>query len=74
MASERKAKPHLEPHNISDTVWWYEDHGGIDVIHHIRVDGRWVRTDQIRIPWRTLIPAMERCRPLKPRARVRRKK
>lgn len=36
-------------------TWFYEEPNGLLVCHEIRSDeGRWVRTDQVLIPWRSI--------------------
>jgi len=42
-------------HHISDTAWWYEDHGGIDVIVHPQPD-----CQHIHISWKALRAALAR--------------
>lgn len=42
-----------KPQNITKEVWYYEEKGHIELLHEIRVDGNYVRTDHIKIPkWR----------------------
>lgn len=49
------------PTNINKTTWFYDDEGGIDVIHEARTpEGDYIRTDHILIPWRLLREALAR--------------
>ncbi len=61
-----RREPSPKPKSIrgfKDTAWWYEDRGGILIVHEIRdATGSFVRTDQFRIPWSQLEAAHKRCR------------
>ncbi len=54
--------------NITDELWYYEERGGVRIIHEIRVkpeetgiyQGDYVRTDQILIPWKRLLESVRR--------------
>ena len=50
-----------KPKKITDEAWWYEDAGGISVIHELRTNGHYIRTDTLRIPWHKLMLAAKRC-------------
>ena len=39
------------PQNVTDEMWYYEERKGINVVYEIRHRGKYVRTDQILIPW-----------------------
>jgi len=41
-------------------AWWYEEAGGIEIIHEILVAGDYKRTDHILIPWKQIRTALER--------------
>jgi hypothetical protein len=40
-----------KPQKISEDCWYYEDKRGIDLIYEIRVNGKYIRTDSIIIPF-----------------------
>jgi hypothetical protein len=43
------------PQDISKTDWYYERPGHIMLVHEVRdPNGEYIRTDQIKIPWRML--------------------
>ncbi len=52
----------LDSHKIrgTDETWWYEEPHGITVVHQIHINGVLNRTDQIKIPWRSLRNALAR--------------
>ena len=40
----------LNPHNITEHFWWYDDAKYIDIIHEIRdAQGNYIRTDTFKI-------------------------
>ena len=51
-----------EPHRLRGTsrTWWYEESHGLTVVHEFYVNDTYQRTDQIKIPWRTIRKALER--------------
>jgi hypothetical protein len=50
-----------KPINLDEHNWYYEDKGGIDVIHEIRdEEGNYYRTDHIKIPWKKLLESVKR--------------
>jgi hypothetical protein len=48
-------------HGANGTAWYYEDRAGLEVIHEIRVDGRYIRTDHLRLSWAQIRASMRRC-------------
>ena len=62
----------LKPQNITPELWYYEKRGGILLVHEIRVvdqprgtgttatETRYVRTDQILVPWRKIRTSLRR--------------
>jgi hypothetical protein len=56
------ANKHLSrrPQNVTPILWYYEEKGGLNIVHEIRHEGNLVRTDQIKIPWRKIRKSMER--------------
>jgi hypothetical protein len=46
--------PQHEKGPDKDFWWWYGLKGGIDVIHEVRIDGKYIRTDALFIPLRKL--------------------
>lgn len=56
-----KSKLSLEPQMVSRTTWYYEERGGILVVHETRdKNGGFIQTDQFRIPWRKLVASLRR--------------
>lgn len=50
----------LKPKTIHAQAWWYETDGGIEIVHEIRTKGEYVRTETIKIPWRSIRAALAR--------------
>jgi hypothetical protein len=57
----------LTPHQLTKEVdqhggetWWYEEPGGICIVHEIYDQGVHERTDLIKIPWRSIRAALQR--------------
>ena len=56
------------PINITDELWYYEEKGGVCIVHEIRVkpeetgiyQDNYIRTDQIFIPWKKLLESVSR--------------
>lgn len=49
------------PFSIDRNTWFYDSEGGIDIIHEIRdKDGRYIRTDHIRMRWQSVLAAAKR--------------
>ena len=49
------------PVEIDEDSWYYEDKTGIDLIHEERdLEGNFIKTVHIKIPWRKLVTTMER--------------
>lgn len=57
---KKKNKPSLTPQKVSDTDWYYEYRGGIEVIHQVWVNGVCIRTDYIKIPKKMLMATLKR--------------
>ena len=50
-----------KPHNTADdSCWWYDEPSGILIVKSINVEGKFVRTDQVVIPWRSIRAALTR--------------
>jgi len=59
----------LEPQQITATDWYYEEGGHMLFVHEVREpDGRWIRTDTIKIPWKRIEASLKRVRAGKRRA------
>lgn len=44
-----------EPQNLSKTDWYYEFPSHLLLVHEVRSqEGVYIRTDQIKIPWRMI--------------------
>lgn len=51
----------LEPQEISDTAWYYEENGGLLIKYEVRDEnGCWISTDQFRIPWSMIDESLTR--------------
>jgi hypothetical protein len=49
------------PHDITKTDWYYEERSNLLLVHEVRdKDGSWIRTDQIKIPWRKIEASLMR--------------
>ena len=48
------------PISISKTAWYYEEPKGIIVIHEIHYRQRYLRTDQMTIPWEKIVASVGR--------------
>jgi len=60
----------LDPQNVSATDWYYEEQGGMLVVHEVRDEaGLYLQTDQFKIPWRMIEASLKR---IKAEARKRR--
>lgn len=55
-------KKHLsrKPKTISSTIWFYEEPKGLEIIHEIHHDNKFIRTDHIHIPWKMIIASVKR--------------
>jgi len=47
----------LKPHNINPIWWWYEESGGICVVHGV---GGNASENMVNIPWRSIRAALRR--------------
>lgn len=55
-------KPSLNPHQVHEFAWWYEEKGGIVVVQEARApDGRHLATESVLIRWPALLRAAQRC-------------
>jgi hypothetical protein len=52
--SEKHLK--LEPHNINEHAWWYEEKNHISVVFHRENQGSQI----VEIPWRSIRAALKR--------------
>src|SRR6266581_2581164 len=50
----------LEPIQIDKSNWYYEEHRGLLLVHEVRDGEKYVRTEQITIPWAKLKATMRR--------------
>ncbi len=51
----------LEPVDIDEHSWYYEEARGINVVHEIKENnGAYYRTDQFLIPWKRLLESVKR--------------
>jgi len=52
----------LHPQSVTDSDWYYEENAGIVLQHEVRdaTTGQYLRTDQIKIPWKKIKRTMER--------------
>ncbi len=48
------------PQQVTERLWYYEEKGGLNIIYEIQVDGEYIRTDQITIPWRKILASVRR--------------
>lgn len=53
----------LKPQKIGENDWYYEEKGHLLLVHEVRSEsGQWMRTDQIKIPWRKIEASLMRVR------------
>lgn len=51
----------LSPTHIDQFNWFYDDQDGLGLIHEVRaLDGAYVKTDAITIPWALIRAALAR--------------
>lgn len=50
----------LSPQDVTTDLWYYEEKRGINIVHQIKVNGVYVRTDQIIIPWEMIRTSLAR--------------
>ena len=57
-------KPGLsqEPQKISEETWYYEEKGGLFVVHEVRMGGNFVCTRRFRLPWGKVLNSVKRFR------------
>ena len=48
------------PQKINDTNWYYEEPGGIEIIHQVHSPGGYLKTDHILISWKKLRASLRR--------------
>lgn len=48
------------PQHVTDELWYYEEKKRINIVHEIRVNERFVRTDLIMIPWKKIRTSLKR--------------
>jgi hypothetical protein len=57
----KPTKLSLYPQKINNFNWYYEEHGGICVIHEVRDEnGEHTKTDRFMIPWHKLRKSLKR--------------
>lgn len=65
--SKPRTRHSREPMLVNNEVWYYEMPKGLLVVHEIRTDdGKYVRTDQFLIPWRSIMASVYRHEPYDP--------
>lgn len=57
----------LKPQNLGPNDWYYEESGHLLLVHEVRHvggkdNGKYIRTDQIQIPWRKIEASLKRVR------------
>jgi len=53
----------LSPQQVGPNDWYYEDNSHLLLVHEVRAaDGAYIRTDQIKIPWRKIEASLKRVR------------
>jgi len=58
----KKLKPSNTAQYVSDSSWYYERRGSIELCHELRDEaGLYIQTDHIIIPWRKLMASAKRC-------------
>ena len=50
----------LKPQNINDKNWYYEEPEGLELIHRVSHEGKYLQTDNIIIPWNMIKKSLER--------------
>lgn len=51
----------LKPTTMDENAWWYEDHKGFTIVHRIYDSKKkYIRTDQLKIPWGQIRKALAR--------------
>lgn len=58
MKKKKRRKPRLHPVNIDQYNWFYAYPAHMLFVHEVRDGEKYIRTDQIKIPWRRIKPAM----------------
>jgi hypothetical protein len=59
----------VKPQHINKAAWYYEERSSLLLVHEIRSDdGAYLRTDQIKIPWRKIEASMKRVKAARRRA------
>jgi hypothetical protein len=56
------ARKHLSlaPQDVTPELWYYEDRRGIAILHEIRDGKKYLRTDEIVIPWQKILASVKR--------------
>lgn len=53
----------LKPQQLGPNDWYYEEDGYLLLVHEVReAGGAYIRTDQIKIPWRKIEASLRRVR------------
>ena len=56
--------PSLAPQSLGDSDWFYEGDYKIILVHEVKdISGNYLKTDQVKIPWKKLIASAKRCQP-----------
>lgn len=51
----------IEPQNLGDDDWYYEEKSALLLVHRVKdKDGVYIKTDQIKIPWRKIEASLRR--------------
>ena len=60
MTSKQTLSKYLRknPVSINEHAWFYHEGSGLTFVHEIMVNGEFIRTDQIEIPWKKVISAV----------------
>lgn len=49
-----------EPQDLGRHDWYYEEKTHLLLVHEVYKDGEYVRTDQVKIPWRKIKRSIDR--------------
>lgn len=53
----------LDPQKLGENDWYYEENGNLLLVHEVLTkDGSYLKTDQIKIPWRKIEASLKRVR------------
>ena len=58
---EKKNRLRLNPQEVNENLWYYEDNKGLTFVHAVLRDGgEHFRTDQILVPWKMILASVDR--------------